>query len=57
MKKTYQIPATEILNMSSGQLLTDSLNVYKDEEIENSGSILSREFSWGSADDEMDDDF
>ncbi|MBR6867985.1 MAG: hypothetical protein IKN02_07145 [Prevotella sp.] len=57
MKKTYQIPATEILNMSSGQLLTDSLNVYKDEEIENSGSILSREFSWGSADDEMDEDF
>ena len=57
MKKTYQIPATEILNMSSGQLLTDSLNVYKDEEIENIGSILSREFSWGSADDEMDEDF
>ena len=52
MKKQYIIPATDIIDGSVGQLLaTSTLDVINDQEITDSGDILSRE------DDFEDDDF
>ena len=57
MKKQYIIPATDIIDGSVGQLLaTSTLDVINDQEITDSGDILSREGDFEDDDFDMDEE-
>lgn len=49
-KKQYIIPVAEVVKIKSNQLLmtstTRTMNVYSDDELENSGDILSRGYDF-----------
>jgi len=57
MKKTYQAPIAYPENVFVDNAILAASPGLKEDGYDAESEVLSREFSWGSADDEMDEDF